>query len=40
MRLTASMTSVLQIEVTHDDGSNPGEDWQFEMYLQKLPSAL
>lgn len=40
MKLTASMTSTLQIQVIHEDGSNPEEDWQFERYIQMLPSAL
>ncbi|KAF4456305.1 hypothetical protein F53441_1550 [Fusarium austroafricanum] len=40
MKLTTSMTSILLIEVKHEDGTNPEEDWQFERYIQKLPSAL
>ncbi|KAM0229925.1 hypothetical protein ACHAPO_009647 [Fusarium lateritium] len=40
MQLTSSMTSVLIIQVIHEDGGNGGEDWQFERYTQKLPSAL
>ncbi|KAF4472326.1 hypothetical protein FALBO_770 [Fusarium albosuccineum] len=40
MKLTASMVSTLQVQVKHEDGSNPEEDWQFERYIQMLPSAL
>ncbi|KAF4999150.1 hypothetical protein FDECE_11586 [Fusarium decemcellulare] len=40
MKLTTSMVSTLQIQVKHEDGSNPEEDWQFERYIQMLPSAL
>ncbi|KAF7550139.1 hypothetical protein G7Z17_g5932 [Cylindrodendrum hubeiense] len=40
MKLTTSMTSILQIQVIHEDRSNPEEDWQFEKYIQMLPSAL
>ncbi|KAF5687797.1 hypothetical protein FDENT_5087 [Fusarium denticulatum] len=40
MGMTTPMTSTLQIQVVHEDGSNPEEDWQFERYTQMLPSAL
>lgn len=40
MQLTTSMTSTMQIQIMHEDGSNPDEDWQFEAYVKKLPSAL
>lgn len=40
MKLTRSMTSILQIQVKREDGSNPEADWQFERYKQMLPSAL
>ncbi|KAG5765007.1 hypothetical protein H9Q72_006941 [Fusarium xylarioides] len=40
MGMTTPMTSTLQIQVIHEDGSNPEEDWQFERYTQMLPSAL
>lgn len=40
MKLTRSMTSILQIQVKREDGSNPEADWQFERYIQMLPSAL
>ncbi|CVK96645.1 uncharacterized protein FMAN_10975 [Fusarium mangiferae] len=40
MGMTTPMTSTLQIQVIHEDGGNPEEDWQFERYTQMLPSAL
>ncbi|KAG5659131.1 hypothetical protein KAF25_000333 [Fusarium avenaceum] len=40
MQLTTSMSSTLQIQVKNADGSDLDEDWQFERYIQKLPSAL
>jgi hypothetical protein len=40
MQLINSMTSTLQIQVKNADGSDLNEDWQFERYIQKLPSAL
>lgn len=40
MQLTSSLTSTLVIQVTHADGSNPEEDWQYERSIQNLPSAL
>ena len=40
IQLTSSMTSVLSIKVTREGGSSGGDDWQFERYSQKLPSAL
>ncbi|KAF5590580.1 uncharacterized protein FSUBG_10796 [Fusarium subglutinans] len=40
MGMITPMTSTMQIQVIHEDGSNPEEDWQFERYTQMLPSAL
>ncbi|KAF4963303.1 hypothetical protein FSARC_8671 [Fusarium sarcochroum] len=40
MRLTRSMTSTLQIQIRDEGGSNPNQDWEFERYIQMLPSAL
>ncbi|KAF5621321.1 uncharacterized protein FTJAE_11350 [Fusarium tjaetaba] len=40
MSMTTPMSSILQIQIVHEDGSNPEEDWQFERYTQMLPSAL
>ncbi|KAJ4007417.1 hypothetical protein NW752_007603 [Fusarium irregulare] len=40
MQLTTSMTSVLSVRVTREGGSSGSDDWQFERYTQKLPSAL
>ncbi|KAF4423106.1 hypothetical protein FACUT_10574 [Fusarium acutatum] len=39
MGMTKPMTSTLQIQVVYEDGSNPGEDWQFERYTQMPPRA-
>ncbi|EWG47682.1 hypothetical protein FVEG_07737 [Fusarium verticillioides 7600] len=40
MGMTTPMSSILQIQIVHEDGSNPEEDWQFEKYTQMLPGAL